>query len=1184
METSTATTSTTSLDQDMNGSFGSDSLSGGAGNDKIFGGAGNDTLNGGAGSDSLNGGSGADTLVYDLASNRTAGTADTYMGGSGIDTLLLNMTRADWLAFQVPIANYLAHLAAVTNPNNGEVSNGTASDFQFVFASSRLLVQMIEKLAVNVDGLSLTAADDPVTAVDDTATTSEDGPSVNCYVLGNDVVPDLVSTLALASEPSHGTATLVVPNSNNPATWYFQYAVTTGDYQYLAVGETATDSFTYTVTDADGDAKTATVTITITGTNDIVSITSSTQAGSVVEDANTTASLSDSLSASGTVAFTDVDLSDTHTASFAAAAGNTTSLGTFSLDPVSETANAASGSVGWSYALNNAAAQYLAAGQSVSESYRVTVDDAHGPTAFQDVTVSISGTNDIVSITSSTQEGSVVEDANTTASLSDSLSASGAVAFSDVDLGDTHAASFAAAAGNTTSLGSFTLDLVSEAANAATGSVGWTYVLNNAAAQYLAADQTVSETYRVTVDDTHGSTAFQDVLITISGTNDIVSITSSTQAGAVVEDANTTASLTDSLSASGTVAFTDVDLSDTHAASFAAAAGNTTSLGTFTLDAVSEVANAASGSVGWSYALNNTAAQYLADGQSVNEIYRVTVDDGNGSTAFQDVLITIAGTNDIVTITSSAQTGSVAEDANTTASLTDSLSASGAVAFTDVDLSDTHTASFASAAGNTTSLGSFTLDPVSEVASAAAGSVGWSYTLNNAAAQYLAAGQSVTETYRVTVDDSHGSTAFQDVLITISGTNDSPDIQLVTTDIAAATLAETNAGLSTSGTLTVTDPDVADSAGSSVTGVTLSGTTGSLTAGAVLAFLSVAPASAGADPGSTHNLVWNFNSGSQAFNYLGVGEHLTLTYSVQSNDGNGGADTQQVSITINGTADGPTDILLAGTVPGGNNVPSGNIGQFSAVGATGGVTWSATLVEMNLAGVVQSDASGDVSVSASGALNAATGPTGIEEGRIYQLAVTATDSGGALTKGFQVVTGSTNADTIHIADSTDHLAFLAGDGDAVFAGAGDDSVFAQNGDDSIHGGDGNDVLYGMNGSDTFFFDSALNAASNVDSIMDFTAGNASTSVDLIALSSAVFASIGSAAGKLAASNFQQVTSGGTGDVTGVSVGAAVKIAFDSSTGDIYYDADGGSLANAVQFATLVGLSGTFNNLDIAVIP
>ena len=156
------------------------------------------------------------------------------------------------------------------------------------------------------------------------------------------------------------------------------------------------------------------------------------------------------------------------------------------------------------------------------------------------------------------------------------------------------------------------------------------------------------------------------------------------------------------------MAFTDVDLIDSHTATFAADPATRPRLGTFGLDAaVTEAANAADGTVGWSYALTNAATQYLAAGQTCTENYVVTVDDGHGGTAQQTVTVTITGTNDDPTITSAAQAGTVTEDATTTPSTTDSLSAAGTVAFTDVDLVDTHTATFAADPSNTTSLGTF---------------------------------------------------------------------------------------------------------------------------------------------------------------------------------------------------------------------------------------------------------------------------------------------------------------------------------------------------------------------------------------------------------------------------------------------------------------------------------------------
>src|SRR5439155_9135321 len=125
----------------------------------------------------------------------------------------------------------------------------------------------------------------------------------------------------------------------------------------------------------------------------------------------------------------------------------------------------------------------------------------------------------------------------------------------------------------------------------------------------------------------------------------------------------------------------------------------------------------------------------------------------------------------------------------------------------DVDLSDTHAVSFAEAATNTTTLGAFTLGTVSEGPTIEPGSVGWTYTLNNAAAQYLAAGQQVIETYTVSVDDGHGGTTTQDVVVTITGTNDVPVIGGVSTGAVQEDVGVVAGKLVAGGALTIADVD-----------------------------------------------------------------------------------------------------------------------------------------------------------------------------------------------------------------------------------------------------------------------------------------------------------------------------------------------------------------------------------------
>src|SRR5204863_435561 len=80
------------------------------------------------------------------------------------------------------------------------------------------------------------------------------------------------------------------------------------------------------------------------------------------------------------------------------------------------------------------------------------------------------------------------------------------------------------------------------------------------------------------------------------------------------------------------------------------------------------------------------------------------------------------------------------------------------------------------------------------------------------------------------------------------------------------------------------------------------------------AMLSVAPPSGlAADPSDTHNLTWTFDSGAQASDYLSVGQTLVLTYTVPSTDGLAG-DTQDVTVTINGTNDAPDiHLVVSGT-------------------------------------------------------------------------------------------------------------------------------------------------------------------------------------------------------------------------------------------------------------------------------
>src|SRR6185436_15577722 len=87
------------------------------------------------------------------------------------------------------------------------------------------------------------------------------------------------------------------------------------------------------------------------------------------------------------------------------------------------------------------------------------------------------------------------------------------------------------------------------------------------------------------------------------------------------------------LTDSGTIAFADVDLTDTHiinaiAAPVISAPGVTVpaaGLGTFTASVTNDTTGDGTGQVTWNFSVNDTALDYLGDGDVVTQTYTVTV-------------------------------------------------------------------------------------------------------------------------------------------------------------------------------------------------------------------------------------------------------------------------------------------------------------------------------------------------------------------------------------------------------------------------------------------------------------------------------------------------------------------------------------------------------------------------------
>ncbi|TPJ32506.1 VCBS domain-containing protein, partial [Mesorhizobium sp. B2-6-5] len=400
---------------------------------------------------------------------------------------------------------------------------------------------------------------------------------------------------------------------------------------------------------------------------------------------------------------------------------------------------------------------------------------------------------------------------------------------------------------------------------------------------------------------------------------------------------------------SGLLTIADVDQGQSNFTAQPSFAGT---YGTFTLDAAGH----------WTYSADDTqtAIQQLGASDSITDSFTAVSSDG---TASQLVTVTIHGTNDNPTMTATA-TGSVTEDSPAGATET----TSGTISFADVDLTDTHTVS-ASFLSSTNAgggqLGSLSAAKTLDTSGGTGGTGTWNYSVNNAAVQFLAAGQTIQETYKVTVADNHGGSTTQNVVVTIHGTNDAPVIDLNGAAAGASASLSYTAGSAATAIApagTVTDIDSANFGGGSLTvAFTTNGTaadqltiqnqgTGVGQIGVTGTNVTYGGTTIGTFTGGTGgtSLVVTFNANATQAATQALADHIlyanatsatiakTVTYTLVDGDGtaNGGADTSSATATINVTGGDttPPNITLISGVQGNNNAPSTLVVTFSEVG------------------------------------------------------------------------------------------------------------------------------------------------------------------------------------------------------------------------------------------------------------
>ncbi|WP_300711464.1 VCBS domain-containing protein [Limnohabitans sp.] len=392
----------------------------------------------------------------------------------------------------------------------------------------------------------------------------------------------------------------------------------------------------------------------------------------------------------------------------------------------------------------------------------------------------------------------------------------------------------------------------------------------------LAAGQTrtVSFTYSA-VDNAGGVSEAKTVSITVIGANDAPVAIATNKA------------INEGVAAAGSVTASDADSGAklTYALTETAPAGlSFYKDGTYMFDA------------------NNVAYNSLKAGELKTIAVEFKANDGTVDSAEQTLTIVVKGVNDKAVIAGTS-TGQVTEDAPSNV-------LTGKLTVTDVDTGEAAFKPVAQAQP-VGKYGHFTFDaPVGE----------WSYTLDNTKAQALYQDQAFVESMTVSTVD--GTTSV--ISATVKGVNDVPVFQIQTgdrVDVTGLTEDPLNA-VKTSGSVTVSDPDVESGTVYAVTGLSISGgytpfkDPANLTESQKATYdrlLNMLSLDSTAVKNGSGKLDWNFDSVSkESLDMIPEGETMVLEYTVTQKDPHGESATQTVTIEITGTNDAPKVQLRAG--------------------------------------------------------------------------------------------------------------------------------------------------------------------------------------------------------------------------------------------------------------------------------
>ncbi len=346
----------------------------------------------------------------------------------------------------------------------------------------------------------------------------------------------------------------------------------------------------------------------------------------------------------------------------------------------------------------------------------------------------------------------------------------------------------------------------------------------------------------------------------------------------------------------------------------ASATGNVASSVTGTYGSINIAANGA-----YTYTVDNTNATVQAlrtSGQTITDVFTYTMTDTAGSTSTTQITVTIQGANDAPTAVADTAT---AVEAGGVGNGTAGTNPTGNVLTNDTDPDsvgngETKTVTGilagtqASATGNVASSVTGTYGSINIAANGA-----YTYTVDNTNATVQAlrtSGQTITDVFTYTMTDTAGSTSTTQITVTIQGANDTPTAVADTaTAVEAGGTSNGTAGTNPAGNVLTndTDPDsVGNGETKTVTGV-LAGTQASATGNVAASVTGTYGSITIAADGTYVYTVDNSNSAVQALRT--TANTLTDVFTYTMRDTAGVTSTTQMTVTLQGANDAPTDVV-----------------------------------------------------------------------------------------------------------------------------------------------------------------------------------------------------------------------------------------------------------------------------------